>query len=454
MQTSHVTMFCALLCGWCVGGCAAAALFRSCLRVIDTFCLTFKGRSDDQNRFVVTVLDDRTRNPSKGATSVGKLTLALRMKTVETADPRFRRSQSTTSGIMELKRLLMQTCSLSLFFTGANLFTTRCWSRVLLLLTRGFFAVAACRSSRGVLRNWNKNGLSITSVMSAAFLGGYTVSSCLLFARRRRLESLVERLLTGSRASEMKRLLWWTVALVLLTHVANFIEAGTSVKRVRSMQVASLLDYLEMVLRLIHELASDWIPTQCVFYWILVQMLTLHVTGVLASLDSQDKSDVEAAAAAGHKNRFSHFVHAITCIRRLMRESDDLLSFLPLLWFLYGFAALPAMIVRTITREDAIVELHFATRFALLPVVTAYGVARAQERVAAAVDALTERVMLRDDGSRSSSLAFLVHQMQEIKGEKLTGGSFFQLDRRFTVSYVGSLLTFAALASSYLKTKD
>ena len=187
--------------------------------------------------------------------------------------------------------------------------------------------------------------------------------------------------------------------------------------------------------------ASNWVMMTASFYWITMQILFAYQMQHLLLLKhalSQTKVDCRMLRSV------------INSIHQAIDAFEEILSFMPFLWFLYGMIGSSSSVYRLIRNPSNILHITYGFRDYIAPLL----VVVAADHAATKLAALTAQVI--DSASHSTMIEMkdklpLLRDLDAIKSKRLTGLSCFTLDRSFLVSYVGSVLTFAALIAGFKK---
>ena len=254
------------------------------------------------------------------------------------------------------------------------------------------------------------------------------------------MEQLITELVHGIDQEDI-RVLLRNVSLALVaygTHIILF--AVTYIVR----QIPTIKSPID-VLSTVHYAACvstvNWVPTTSVFYWIVLQLLvTYHKQQMLwLVLNLANK-------------KIDYEVVRSTC--RRVREScesfENNLSFLPFYWFLFGMVASTQSVYDLIRDPSNILSLSYTLFDYLPPILVVLAASHASEESIAMVNRVIDCVA----SSKALELAnkfLMLRELESIRQLRQTGMSFFLLDRSFLVSYVGSVLTFAALIAGFTR---
>jgi hypothetical protein len=138
-------------------------------------------------------------------------------------------------------------------------------------------------------------------------------------------------------------------------------------------------------------------------------------------------------------------------IRDSSREFDNLLSLLPFLWFLFGIIGAPEAIISTVKHEgtDLILSCIVLLRNIVSPIVAAYLTSVTRCSINDMVNQAQDQVMMHHTKGCCDDILVL-RELDSVKAIRMTGLSFFEIDKSFIISYIGTVLTFAALISTYM----
>ena len=320
--------------------------------------------------------------------------------------------------------------SLPLCLFGSDLFcfskSSRCRRHVMrLIFMIGSIGVTSWLGSMSP-------SISLSLLSAAAFTCGHIFSNICLMCRRKRLERLIRLLASRTLPSDLAWLKRVVIIVSLpLTSVA-LVFAVMSIIR----NISRAVSTLEVIHYVISEVA-DWIPFQVIFYWTVVRLLHGYRIRLL-------QQSIEMTSGKCMYQRLIHTCHLIRCAAM---EADQLLSPLPFLWFSYGIVAFPASLIRIMSGIRIWGRVLYLFLYNILPLMMVYETSRLHEQFADAIDAIIDQTARKPFPHMSSA----EKRLTDLANMRLSAMSFFVLDKAFIISYLNAVLTFAALAATYLK---
>ena len=131
-------------------------------------------------------------------------------------------------------------------------------------------------------------------------------------------------------------------------------------------------------------------------------------------------------------------------------EFEDLISLLPFLWFMGGIISSSAMVFKIVQNPSDISYLFYTVADYAPPIVVVIASARVTQNIRTMTEDLMCAVNSNSHHGEGMKL-LLLRELDSLRSLKLTGMSYFTLDRSFLLSYVGSVLTFAVLIAGFKK---
>lgn len=141
-------------------------------------------------------------------------------------------------------------------------------------------------------------------------------------------------------------------------------------------------------------------------------------------------------------------ITTVESIARVFDEFEHRLSMLPFLWFLNGVAGSTNIYDVIKSRESRLQSSLLVAQDYVPPILAVLSAAAVQTKLSKGIDLILHKIA----GNRSLEVGQKVILATEVKSLaklKLTGMSFFNLNKEFLVSYLGSVLTFAVLIAGF-----
>ena len=338
---------------------------------------------------------------------------------------------------------LLNRCSLILLPSGGHMFLQSRAAIVFGCVLKIWFVAAVLASAHSVWRIWNDGGTSIRLLNAISYFSGMIVSHALLFWKRRKVEQLLTKLADGIDEMDCLNLIRWIYMLMLLylSQVIYFVVAQAY--RFINGEFRTTLVIIKRIISTSSIGPAYWIASSSIFYWTVMQMMFMFQKGKLEHLKryvsiQKEKLDYQVAYVA------------ICAIKKVVVEFENLISLLPFLWFMYGTISSSAMVFKIVKNPSDISNLFYTVADYAPPVVVVIAAAR----VAQNIGRLTEDIMCAVNSNShhgEGMKLLLLRELDSLKALKLTGMSYFTLDRSFLLSYIGSVLTFAVLIAGFKK---
>lgn len=345
---------------------------------------------------------------------------------------------------MNWRRRLRSSCSLPVAQTGTELFLKSRWFIRLRWCLRLFFVFGAISYSFSEAESWLADGMTTDSLASTSFVIGCFITNIHLMMNRKRMEKLILTLTSVLRSQTVRSLYWQNMVIFVIMTVSNFLEVCRQQQlKLYDYKSGDFWDRLGLAGNAVADFVMEWIPGQATFYWMTVQMLFLYQRRIL--------SGIIRVSCTGDSD-FRHFRSSLSLIRSVAQEFDDLFSILPLMWFFNQFVSCPNSILNVLhaTKINKWEVLYNVLRYHVMPLVMVYFMSRLQDGVNHDVDRTIDRASDLK-GLTFCQINFMIRELESIKSIKLTGMSFFVLDKSFLLSYIGTVLTFAALIATYAR---
>ena len=141
-------------------------------------------------------------------------------------------------------------------------------------------------------------------------------------------------------------------------------------------------------------------------------------------------------------------VTRLTTIADRVKEFERLFSPIPFLWFAFAIISASATVFSVIRNPSDYLNLFYNTMDYLPPILVVMAVDDVFGKLRNESDILTTGVTLNSSVGIGDKI-LLINEIKKLKELSLTGMNFFSLDRSFILSYIASVLTFAALIAGF-----
>ena len=337
---------------------------------------------------------------------------------------------------MEAENKLLSRCSLVLSVSGAHLFAHTKKATIVRWILRALCASAILMRFE-LLWRLSSTVSTIISISFLTFILLNIASVYLLVRNREKLETLLTALVQGIGEPAIRRLEHF-VALVHILFVLQAVLVFAVFLNARHPSSMRLFDVTRYITYYVGVSVSNWIITTALFYWIMMQILFAYQKQQMLKL----KHGLSLKKVDGRMLRST-----MIDVRKSSDAFEEILSFLPFLWFLYGMINSSASIYRLI-RSPSIMMITYIIRDYIPPLLVVVAVDRAVTKFAAITDQVIDSLAHNTQIELKDRL-HLLHDLDSIRAKRLTGLAFFTLEKSFLVSYVGSVLTFAALIAGF-----
>lgn len=343
---------------------------------------------------------------------------------------------------MGARKQVLASCSLLLAFNGANLFIRSRFLRSIRWTCRIWCLGSILTLIFGNILQFRESGISLTSLAYSSYALSFGVCNTYLISRRERLEQLFAYFLSNITKQQIVKLRRYIgiVNLSILTFSLTEYLVGEFEVMSKEPPDPRLVSFFGLLWNVMI-ITTDWIPLTCGFYVIGMRLLSLYhknlVENCVIQIQNGNTDLMEISKTA-------------KLIRNSSREFDDIFSILPFLWFLFGIVGAPKAIHRAAGSQGILQFLScmFLIRNIIAPIIAAYVTSIDRSSISDLVDQAQDQVMMHHAKGASDDM-FVVAELNSIKSIKFTGLSFFEIDKSFIISYIGTVLTFAALISTY-----
>lgn len=337
-----------------------------------------------------------------------------------------------------------------LFATGSNLFVSSLCGRYFRWLFRLFSFIVIAYCFKFTVTQCMANGLSLISIESFSFSCGFMLANIILILRTTRSELLLRNLVSSIPPAKLSSLYKKIILLIILMNVFRVMELaiGDSLsselgyKSKHSSQ--TVVDLVSDAAEFVVEPFMDWPLTTTSFYWIAANILMLYKNQISTCL--QQKLTM-------NRYDFLNVMRAVKDITTAHSEFESLYSFLPFLWLLDGILSTPGNLnfLRHSYNTRNISHAFKTVRYATPAFVVICWIFKSHESLCETIDQIEGMIAICDKMAFSEK-SFVIRELDKLRRLKLTGMSFFNLDRSFIMSYTGTVFTFAALIASYATT--
>ena len=339
---------------------------------------------------------------------------------------------------MDSSRRLLDRCSLVLCFTGANLFARTNCSIIIRWILRVWFLSALIPIAYDwfQIAKMGKHGEMMTLPV---FLIAAITAIGLLVLKSKHLELFLECMVNDISQSDQKIMLQNLNYIHLLCVLMISFLAVTHVYQLIPFAGKTSLRIIYRIYKVACICTTYWGFSSCVFYWIALRIMSFyhkHQMKLITHVASQESCNHRIIGPI------------IKSIRNSLIAFEHNLSFLPFLWFMYGMISSAAYVYSLMRGAGNAVEVLFALLDYLPPLIVVVAVSRAMEQLSVLVEEAISFVA-SNESIKSSQQFLILRELDSLKAMRLTGMSYFTLDRSFVVSYIGSVLTFAALMAGF-----
>jgi hypothetical protein len=347
---------------------------------------------------------------------------------------------------MGSKKQVLSSCSLLLAWNGANLFAGSRFLRIIRWMLRLCFLVGTLTLAMGIIGVLTESGLSLTFLAYASYSGSFVIGIACLIIRRGRIETLFISLISNLSTRDVEKLLRYiglvNLSILMFTLFEYSISRFTHILQLSRNSNIDHNDSLPTIAWSLMMIITNWVPNTAGFYIIGNRILFLYHKKLMA--------ETVRTLDGGYAD-IGSISRTAKLIRDSSREFDHLFSILPFLWFLYGIIGAPKAIIEAVKPQGAeqILSCMFLLRNIVAPILAAYRTSVTRSSINDMVDHAQDLVMMRHTKGCCDDI-LVVRELDSIKSIRLTGLSFFGIDKSFIISYIGTVLTFAALISTYM----
>lgn len=331
-------------------------------------------------------------------------------------------------GIMSLRNKIIASISLPIFFSGSGLFLESRVLKCIRCVLRLIYLFMCGRSAYLIYTSVQRTGLSITTVSQTQYAVSRFLSFGLLMIRRKEIESLIIDCFHSADQKSLKEL-FRSITIINVIVAVSLIGGPLTGMPWRD----SLPD---IIFKTLQTFSAPWVDATSAFYCILLQVLLVHQKLVIRRICPNIQSVREG--------------RRLTCL--MNDRFDRLFSYLPFLWFLNGIIEVSFFTMVTATAKsvhETIVNALWIMGSITPPVIVCIVVSNMEASIAKEIDACHNKISQCVRMTASESL-LLKTELDQIK-LRVTGLSFFELNRSLALSYIGNVITFAALIGTYIK---
>ena len=373
---------------------------------------------------------------SNGVSNKGNKNDHVRLKSTTLAKLMSGKRESEMSRAVILNR-----CSLILAPIGSQLFLqSKCAKTIRVVLRIWFLCVLPMFIERSISL-FRDDGITIQLLLLVSLVAGMFASNGLLIFRRVKLECLISRLAAHIKEDEARVLIRRLNFAFALFFLQMIFFVGTEINITLAIQEYSVSSSLQRFYEFMCGYASYWIMVSCIFYWTIMQILflfsELQVNSLMKQVSNTDKDAMMV----------SKVVRSIT---GSFEEFEQLLSLLPLLWFMFGIVSSAETVYGIMMNPEDYITAIFSLQDYLPPLI-----------VVAAADHMVGKVhKMSDDACNKMHMSerigegekdLLLRELDILKKLKLTGMHCFTLDLKLILVYVGAVFSYAALIAAFVK---
>ena len=341
---------------------------------------------------------------------------------------------------MGVKSKVLSRMSLVLFFMGSNMSICSRWLKLLRLLFLAVFIISGANVIRMLVLRFSWDPFTLGLLANCSWTMAFILSNFLLIWRHRRLEQFMTSMIDFIDLSDVRtlgrRCIMRTGGIFLFMALATI--RGNYSKFMTSDPESILMTFLNCILQLSN---SYWILTTSMFYGTVVELLLLF-HGRKLDLLLQHLS-------RGHCD-FDFVYDTAQSLIASVARFEELMSFLPVLWFgnnlISGAGILKISFAHAGANGNGIVIMIHDY---LPPMLVVLSACRGMNARASLVDKAVTAVAQKNVSGEEKLLAMTeLRRLADMT--QLTGMSFFTMDKNFLLSFVGAVLTYAALFQSYI----
>jgi len=291
-----------------------------------------------------------------------------------------------------------------------------------------------------IVSGWRRKGPSFHLLINVSFLVGAFASHAVLFVKQSKLETFISHMADQVHLSDARPLVRKLSVLLTFLLVQNAVYIVYQVLQVQKSE--SQRQLIDSVFAVSFGPTCFWIMSTCVFYWTILNIFLLFHERQLAML-----CDPITGKLVDH----AHVCNVVNLVMDSANTFDQLLSPLPFVWFAHGMVSSSGLIYGLIENPSDYINLFFTLHDYVPQILVAISAARIVGKVKEM--AATAGRLVRSSKSISQvDKILLLYELDTLRALELTGMSYFSLDRSFVLSYVGSVMTFAALMAGFTKT--
>lgn len=338
---------------------------------------------------------------------------------------------------MGVKTKVVSRASLVLFFMGSNLGIHTPFVKIVRLLMRLIYVLNAIYSLVSLVPRFVGNEWSLGLIAATSWTISLIFSNSLLMFKQRSLETFLIELVDEIEASECRELSRNFTIRSICAFVFTIIVTA---KRAYPHFMTSQPDLLLVgFLNPISQMASAyWILITVTFYWSAFDILIKYQERKLKLLIRRlNREPIDFIA-----------VHeTLQSISSAASRFEEILSFLPVIWFGNNFISGAGILSLNFAHSDAdgyVILFHDYFPPLLLILLTCRGI----NSISALVQEAVRAACLQNVSS--GKILLTITELRGMSDMQLTGMSFFSMDKSFFLSFIGSVLTFAALFQSYM----
>lgn len=279
-----------------------------------------------------------------------------------------------------------------------------------------------------------KFSMEIISVISWTM--GFVLSNIVMLFRQKSLQDFVQRLVKSIDSSQARRFSRRTLIMTILVFV--FISAISFSREYESFSRLEARSLALGLCNMVMSMASFWILTTVVFYYNILSLVTLFESRILTLLKNY----------LTNGGRDWSLVYGCICDVHQVRETfENLFSILPLFWFGNNFASGAGILTNEFHQRLGNGWILIVIHDYIPPLLLLLIISHFEDETSNLVQESIRIMGKRKDISMDEK-SLMMSELRLLTSLRVTGWSFFTMDKSFFLSYIGSVLTFAALFQS------
>ena len=328
---------------------------------------------------------------------------------------------------MDLRNKLLRRISLFLFMNGCGLFVRSRLSRIIRWILRIIYLLVSLREVYYVYMSFHLTGLSISSISQIQYSVSSFLSYSLIMLRTRDIENFVMDCIESADGKNLNKLLRKATIINMLVATSYVVGNYLTIRWNKPL--------MTIILKIIVNIQAPWVDITTAFYCIVLQILVVHQKRIIRKMALDLRSVKEGRMITSLMNK----------------RFEKLFSHLPFLWCLNAIIDAPyfAMRISDPKSRGILHEVVFVLQTVTPPITVCMVVSKAEDSIATEIEKCRNRISQCHRITQIEQLR-VETELQSIKLQ-VTGLSFFTLNRSLALSYLGNVITFAALIGTYIK---